>query len=89
MELYEEPAQHSSDINDDQAADDRIAEAFRQEFMDAVSQRRQKKTAPPAPTSRNAPGKEEAVLKGPKLGGSRNARAAMRDLLLKEKTTKK
>lgn len=85
MEHYEEPIQPPADLNDDQAADDRIAEAFRQEFMDAVAQRRQKKTAPPATASRNAPGKkEEEVLKGPKLGGSRNARAAMRDLMLKQ-----
>lgn len=85
MDHYEEPIQATSSVNDDEAADDRIADAFRQEFMDAMAQRRQKKTAPPAAASRNAPGKkEEEVLKGPKLGGSRNARAAMRDLMLKQ-----
>jgi hypothetical protein len=63
-------------INDDQAADDRIAEA--------VSARQRKKTAPAPPPSRAVGGKkEEEVLKGPKLGGSRSARAAMRETMLK------
>lgn len=86
MELYEEPPESTPDVNDNQAADDRIAEAFKQEFMDAVAQRRQKKAAPPASTSRA--GKEEEP-KGPKLGGGRNARAAMREMLAKQKLEKK
>ncbi|KAK1825784.1 hepatocellular carcinoma-associated antigen 59-domain-containing protein [Podospora conica] len=73
--------------DDDMAADERIAEEFRREFMDAVSRGRRKKAAP-APAKPGAR-KEEEVLKGPKLGGSRNARAAMRDLLLKEQEMKK
>ncbi|KAK0730630.1 hepatocellular carcinoma-associated antigen 59-domain-containing protein, partial [Lasiosphaeris hirsuta] len=82
----EQPATVAGLNNEEMAADDRIAEEFRREFMDAMSQRRRKKTAVPA-----KPGvkKEEEVLKGPKLGGSRNARAAMRDLLLKEQEKKK
>jgi hypothetical protein len=61
-----------------------IAEAFRKEFMDAVSARQRKKTAPAPPPSRAVGGKkEEEVLKGPKLGGSRSARAAMRETMLK------
>jgi hypothetical protein len=74
----------------DGAADDRMAEEFRREFMDAMTQRQQKKK-PPVPPGRPGARKEDPdVLKGPKLGGSRNARAAMRDLLLKkEKEGKK
>jgi Hepatocellular carcinoma-associated antigen 59 len=84
VEIYEEPVVEPQVINDDQAADDRIAEAFRKEFMDAVSARQRKKTAPAPPPSRTAGGKkEEEVLKGPKLGGSRSARAAMRETMLK------
>lgn len=82
VEIYDEIPIESSTINDDQAADDRIAEAFRREFMDAVSQR-QRKAAPPQPATRNVGGKKEEELKGPKLGGSRSARAAMRETLLK------
>ncbi len=73
---------------DDGAADDRIAEEFRREFMDAMSQRHQrKKPAANAPKVVPKPGEE--VLKGPKLGGSRNMRAQMRDILLKEQEKKR
>jgi hypothetical protein len=71
---------------EDGAADDRIAEEFRREFMDAMAQRnRRRRTAQPAKPGAK---KQEEILKGPKLGGSRNARAAMRDLLLKEQVSK-
>lgn len=74
----------AGDGDDDRAADDRIAEAFKQEFMDAMAQRKLKKPGPAMPVSRTAAGKkEEEALKGPKLGGSRNSRAAMRDAMLK------
>ncbi|KAL2154061.1 hypothetical protein VTH82DRAFT_2737 [Thermothelomyces myriococcoides] len=63
------------------AADDRIAEAFRREFMDAMAQRTRRR--------RMIHSSKPRARKGPKLGGSRNARAAMRDLLLKEQANKK
>ncbi|RYC57908.1 Nucleoside-triphosphate phosphatase, partial [Xylaria longipes] len=66
------------------AADDRIAEEFRREFLDAMAERQRRKK-PVGPPSKPGAKKEEEVLKGPKLGGSRNTRAAMRDLLLKKK----
>ncbi|KAK0733394.1 hepatocellular carcinoma-associated antigen 59-domain-containing protein, partial [Lasiosphaeria miniovina] len=69
------------------AADDRIAEQFRRDFMDAMSQRHRRRkpaiNAVPRPKAN-----QDEILKGPKLGGSRNARAAMRDLLLKEQVRK-
>jgi hypothetical protein len=37
VEIYDEPVVEEQSMGDDQAADDRIAEAFRKEFMDAVS----------------------------------------------------
>jgi hypothetical protein len=84
VEIYDEPAVEEQSMGDDQAADDRIAEAFRKEFMDAVSARQRKKAVPAQPPSRAIGGKkEEEVMKGPKLGGSRSARAAMRETMLK------
>ncbi|KAK2628073.1 hypothetical protein QTJ16_002719 [Diplocarpon rosae] len=85
LEIYEEPRPEPHSINDDQAADDRIAEAFRRDFLDAVSQKQRKKSAPSQQTARG-PGakKEEELMRGPKLGGSRSARAAMREAMLKK-----
>ncbi len=82
VDIYDEPEVELP--NDDQAADDRIAEQFRREFMDAISQRRQKTTQP---GKKPGPGAVDDKPKGPKLGGSRSARAAMREL--QEKGTKK
>lgn len=82
LEIYEPPPSPPP-ISDDQAADDRIAEAFRREFMDAVSQRQRAPQVQQVPVARGAGGKKEEELKGPKLGGSRSARAAMREMMLK------
>lgn len=89
VDVYETPAPSQldpSDANaDGAAADDRLAEQFRQQFLEDVAQRQLKRKKPA-----NPPAKSEDVLRGPKLGGSRNVRAAMRDLLLKkEKEAKK
>lgn len=82
MEIYDEPPPEPT-INDDQAADDRIAEEFRREFMD--SQKQKKKPIPGPPPNRNpAKRKEEEEMKGPKLGGSRSARAAMKEAMSKQ-----
>ncbi len=90
MDHYETPAVPVTPLNVtgdpelEGAADDRIAEAFRKEFLDAVSARRRKKLAPQPAQARTAAGKkEEEALRGPKLGGSRSARAAMRETMLK------
>ncbi|KAI0176417.1 hepatocellular carcinoma-associated antigen 59-domain-containing protein [Hypoxylon sp. FL1284] len=74
------------------AADDRIAEEFRREFMDAMAERHKKRkkasNAPPGPPKGSAAAKggakDDEVLRGPKLGGSRNVRAAMRNILLEK-----
>lgn len=81
VDVYETPTPppaNTPGLEDDGAADDRIAEEFRREFMEAMAERQQKKK--PVPGAK----KDEEVLKGPKLGGSRNARAAMRDMMLKK-----
>ncbi|KAI9053661.1 hypothetical protein LZ554_002615 [Drepanopeziza brunnea f. sp. 'monogermtubi'] len=82
LEIYEEPAPEPEDLNDDQAADDRIAEAFRKDFLDAVSQKHRRRPAAAQAASRGAGGKKEEESRGPKLGGSRSARAAMREAML-------
>lgn len=95
LEIYEEPVASTPEreAGDDGglAADDRIAEAFKRDFMDAISQRRRKKAAPAAQAGKNQAGKkkDEEVLRGPKLGGSRNSRQAMRDIMLKAASAKK
>jgi len=84
VEIYDEPEADAP--TDDQAADDRIAEQFRREFMDAISSRQQRKV--PSSTAKPAKGaKVDDRPKGPKLGGSRSARAAMREQ--QEKAVKK
>lgn len=78
LDIYDELDTEASPggNDDDQAADDRIAEQFRREFMDAISQRRQKVSQ----AAKSAKGKVvDAQPRGPKLGGSRSARAAMRE----------
>ncbi|KXX79093.1 hypothetical protein MMYC01_203033 [Madurella mycetomatis] len=75
------------DEEEDGAADDRIAEEFRREFMEAMAQRNRRRTR--AQNTKPGVKKPEEILRGPKLGGSRNARAAMRDLLLKEQANKR
>ncbi|CAM1507000.1 Fc.00g066410.m01.CDS01 [Cosmosporella sp. VM-42] len=87
LDVYDHPPQSTEPGPDeDGAADERLAEEFRRQFLDDVAQRQLKKKKP---TQAAKPGTED-VLKGPKLGGSRNVRAAMRDLLLqREKQGKK
>lgn len=95
VDIYDPPpqAEPNAQLDPDEAADERIAQEFRREFMDAMAQRRAQRRKAPAPPPK--PGaKQEEILRGPKLGGSRNARAAMRDLLLsqqekREKPTKR
>lgn len=82
-------AANQDGAEEETAADDRIAEEFRREFMEAMAQRNRRRIRPvnakPNPKKRNY----DEILKGPKLGGSRNARAAMRELLLKEQQANK
>lgn len=73
----------------DEDADEALAEEFAREFMNAASERQRKRPAPPPPMKTGYGPKEEEPLKGPKLGGSRSARAAMREVLLKGEKGKK
>ena len=88
VEIYDDPPPITDD--NDQAADDHIAEQFRRDFMDAISSRRQRTSQ--AAKKASAGGKGVAVEvkpRGPKLGGSRSARAAMREKEMAEKGKKK
>jgi hypothetical protein len=84
VDIYDEPEGDGQE--DDIDADDRIAEQFKQDFMDAMQARQRNRTAgqPKAPNLK--PG-EQPPPRGPKLGGSRSARAAMREQ--QEKALKK
>ncbi|CAP64975.1 uncharacterized protein PODANS_1_13650 [Podospora anserina S mat+] len=93
LDIYDVPSAETpsaADLGDgdEYAADDRIAEEFRRDFMDAMAQRHRKKRVA-QPAAKPGASRTEEVLKGPKLGGSRNARAAMREILLKEQATKR
>jgi hypothetical protein len=83
VDIYEEPVTPDVNDDDDQAADDRIAEQFRRDFLDQVATKNVRKTAPAPP----GPGGKAEGPKGPKMGGSRSARAAMR--LQEEQAAKK
>ncbi|OAT09661.1 hypothetical protein BDBG_05399 [Blastomyces gilchristii SLH14081] len=72
LDVYDEP-EVVSQQNDDQAADDRIAEQFRRDFLDAIHSRRR------GARTRTSKTTKTDVPRGPKLGGSRSARAAMRE----------
>lgn len=76
-----EPQPGTGEGDGDGDADERLAEEFRRQFMEDVAARQKKKKKPAQQAGK--PGAEE-VLKGPKLGGSRNVRAAVRDMLLKK-----
>ncbi|GAB1202783.1 hypothetical protein APSETT445_001404 [Aspergillus pseudonomiae] len=78
LDVYEEPEYEAMAGGDDQAADDRVAEQFRRDFLDAIQSRRRVTRAKNPKTA-----KTEAP-RGPKLGGSRSARAAMREMQEKQ-----
>jgi hypothetical protein len=79
VDVYDEP--ESNEPGDDQAADDRIAEQFRRDFLEAIQSRRR------GARPRNNKVTKPDVPRGPKLGGSRSARAAMREM--QEKSAQK
>jgi hypothetical protein len=83
VELYDEPEPPTKQ-DDTQAADDRIAEQFRRDFLDAISNRHRRRFG----GNKSAHKKRDDRPRGPKLGGSRSARAAMREQQNKAKQNK-
>ncbi|KAK1240749.1 hypothetical protein MKX07_006182 [Trichoderma sp. CBMAI-0711] len=74
----------------DPSADDRLAEQFRQQYYTEQALRRKKKR-PVTQQQQLKQQKQQSgeILKGPKLGGSRNLRAAVRDKLLQQEKEKR
>ncbi|EEA28037.1 hypothetical protein TMatcc_003660 [Talaromyces marneffei ATCC 18224] len=85
LDVYDEPEQSAN--YDDTAADDRIAEQFRRDFMEAIQTRRRTQRNRTTTTATNSRVAKPEPPRGPKLGGSRSARAAMREM--QEKSGKK
>lgn len=87
MESYQKEETRYSE--DGRPHDAKVAEEFRREFMEAIYQRNRRRR--PAINQHKRPPKrdESEILKGPKLGGSRNSRAAVREILLKEANEKR
>ncbi|KAF4594646.1 mRNA splicing factor RNA helicase [Ophiocordyceps camponoti-floridani] len=70
----------------DHPLDDRMADQFRRQYLDELAARRNRRRRAPRP-ARPAPPPGE-ILRGPKLGGSRNSRAAIRNILLQQEKEK-
>ncbi|KAM3089173.1 hypothetical protein ACMFMG_000784 [Clarireedia jacksonii] len=90
------PTNSSDPSNPNTNNDDTLADLFRKNWEDAASftaaQRQQQQAAAAAKKNKNGAGaadkaktEEEMYMKGPKLGGSRSARAAMREMMLAKK----
>ncbi|KAG9257961.1 uncharacterized protein F5Z01DRAFT_644722 [Emericellopsis atlantica] len=94
LDVYSMPTSEAAAASEGEEgdADERLAAQFQQQYMEDMARKQAKKKKPVAAGQQGqaaAAGAEE-VLKGPKLGGSRNARSAVRDMLLrKEKEGKK
>ncbi|TWU77086.1 hypothetical protein ED733_008103 [Metarhizium rileyi] len=90
LDVYDVPVQShptgGAGDGDGRSADDRMADEFRQRYLDEVAARRLRKR--PAQMAKQQQQQQADVLKGPKLGGSRNVRAAARDILLKQEKEK-
>ncbi|KAG5978850.1 hypothetical protein E4U55_005845 [Claviceps digitariae] len=91
LDVYDIPTRRQNNgPRDGRSADDRMAEEFRRRFFDEMALRRQRRKPIP-PTRQQRELREmraSEVLKGPKLGGSRNNRAAVRNILLNQEKEK-
>lgn len=78
LEIYDDSARQAASkaprTGQDEDADERMVEDFKREFMANQEERNSRKPPPPPP------GAKGDSVKGPKLGGSRSQRAAMRAL---------
>ena len=83
LAFYDEGELEIEEDGDGGAADERLAEQFRQEYLDEVE--RQRERAKPS----KAKAAEETGPRGPKLGGSRSARTAFRAREMESAAAKK
>ncbi|CCX34345.1 hypothetical protein FPQ18DRAFT_332656 [Pyronema domesticum] len=81
LDLYPEESEQGESEEEEGAADDKIAEKFRREFLDAILSKRRRRGQDSKAGAKTGAGKKEDKKrpKGPKLGGSRMARAQMRE----------
>ncbi|KIW15952.1 hypothetical protein PV08_06002 [Exophiala spinifera] len=86
----EAAAENGDEHSGESDADERMAEQFRQDFMDAMHERRQRARATTqAKAKAKAKGSGATESRGPKLGGSRSARAKMAQLQQQSQTSGK
>ncbi|KAI9641123.1 hypothetical protein NHQ30_010553 [Ciborinia camelliae] len=92
LEIYEPVPSKEMNQTAGLANDDTVAETFRKDWEEASSHallQRQQQMSERAAKEKKKGGQEkteeELYMKGPKLGGSRSARAAMREAMLKGK----
>ena len=83
LAFYDEVEPEIGEDGDGKAADERLAEQFRQEYLDEVERQRERAR----PTKVKAV--EESGPRGPKLGGSRSARTAFRAKEMESAAAKK
>lgn len=74
MDFFDDTAPTNPSTYNSGNTDDAMAERFRTEYLEALEEQQQRKPPPPVSGMR---GVKEAP-KGPKLGGSKSARAKMR-----------
>ncbi|KAF2739566.1 hypothetical protein EJ04DRAFT_484525 [Polyplosphaeria fusca] len=82
LDFYQEEEKPVVPATEDGNADDAMLEQFKRDYLESIEERNQRKPAAPP----NIKGAKDQP-KGPKLGGSRSARAAMR--LQEEQAAKK
>lgn len=92
--IYEPPPPPTTSTTGDGEGDEEIAERFRREFLEGVEERRRGGGGGGGGGAVKGKvvgkgGKEEEGLKGPKLGGSRSARAGVREALMKAERGKR
>jgi len=83
LAFYDEVEPEIGEGGDGKAADERLAEQFRQEYLDEVERQRER-ARPSKPKAA-----EETGPRGPKLGGSRSARTAFRAKEMESAAAKK
>jgi hypothetical protein len=78
--MYADVSSKGRNTTGDGAEDETLAAEFQRDFMEQVAQRqRPKVVTAPQRIDRVSAAEKDKERKGPKLGGSRSARAAMRD----------
>jgi hypothetical protein len=82
-ELATAAADVARDAADDAGTDEQFAEQFRQQFFDAMAERTHRHRAAPPQNNKNQPA-APVESRGPKLGGSRSARAKMAQMRQQE-----